>query len=444
MKKNALRSLVARIVVSLTFAAAPWANGQVAIATGDEEGAYHRIGHAISDVMTTQGHTSLKVIASNGSLDNIRLVREGGADFALIQGALDADLSGLLGIAKIDRQYAHVVVPTSSPIRSFGDFKGKRLGVGPEGGGTSLLCRRLVDFCRFDTPPELVVAEWEDTVELLSSGEMDGAFLVFGLFAPVVDRLLASGEFRLVPIHEAEAMARYFPGIHAESIPKQSYGPNKSQPPRLAGDLPTIAVDTLLVTADTTSRRRVREIMQALYSVDVVKNAHLVGLSEETGRKVADLPLHSGADAYYRRNDPVSSDRFEIASFFLAGLITAASIFHYLVGRHQRAKTERLRNAIVPFFEGMLDYGAQVQDATDAETLRPLIASMMSAHREAEQAWLAGKLDTEHMENLYAVFNIRSRNAFSKILELQNKALLDRIGRLEVALKRLAQSKPES
>jgi hypothetical protein len=58
---------------------------------------------------------------------------------------------------------------------------------------------------------------------------------------------------------------------------------------------------------------------------------------------------------------------------------------------------------------------------------------MMAMQRRAEKEWLEGKLDTEHMENLYAIYGIRCENAFHKMTLLQlikNYALLEKVNPL--------------
>ncbi|NIM15904.1 MAG: hypothetical protein GTO45_28225 [Candidatus Aminicenantes bacterium] len=53
------------------------------------------------------------------------------------------------------------------------------------------------------------------------------------------------------------------------------------------------------------------------------------------------------------------------------------------------------------------------------QRLGSLLDQMMAMQRRAENQWLEGDLDTEHMENLYAIYGIRCENTFHKMTLLQ-------------------------
>lgn len=260
----------------------------------------------------------------------------------------------------------------------------------------------------------------------MDSGKIDAAFLVFGLHARYIDAMLASGEYKLIPIDESLAISNYIPGVFAKRIPNHSYGPNRSIPGEFENGLPTLAVSTLLITRPDVPSRHVRSVLEALYNVETIKASRLIGLTESSGRQIVDLPLHKTADDFYARNDPITADAFEIGSFFIAGLFMLISSIFWFTNFFRRRTIERKRKAIVPHFEQMMSFGESVEKTKDINKLITLIEEMMSSQRNAEKRWLEGKLDTEHMENLYLVYDIRSRNAFTKILKIQNAELIKR------------------
>jgi len=360
------------------------------------------------------------VLDTAGSLENIGRLRSGTADFALAQGGLAEDLSGLAQVSRLAPQYAHVIVPATSELNEFRQLAGLRVGVGPENGGSAVLARQVVEFYGFADPPGLVTGHGP-LEAAFADGAIDAAFLVYGLFAPAVEDLLRTGYFRLVEVGEAEALAAWQPGVTAAKLPAHLYGPGRALP--AAPGLSTLAVDTLLVTRLDHPAPPVAGVVEALYNADFRQRTRLHHITEAEGRQAFQLPLHPAARAWFARNDPVSADRFEIASFFLAGLVCVTSLVHYLLGRRQRRLSEQRRKAITPYFEFMLDMGEAAEAAHDPETLARLVHEMMAEQRRAERAWLAGRLDTEHMENLYAVYNIRTRNAYSKMLKMQIERL---------------------
>ncbi len=390
---------------------------EMCLAAGGREGAYYRLGTLLQEELGEKGIYHLDVLETAGSLDNLKRIQEGRADFGLVQGGLESGLPGLHAVASVGLQYAHVIAPADSSITTFRDLAGKRVGVGPASGGSAVLAKQVFDFFDFAEPVLLVPGHAPALAEAFSSGDIEAAFVVYRLFAPAVESLLDTGYYRLLPIPEALGVAHYLPGVSAETFPLALYGPGRSLPE--AQTLPTLAVDTLLVAREDTPDHQVEALLHALYDEGFKTRARLDELTEARGRSGVRLPLHPAAEVFYARHAPVSSDRFEIGSFFLAGLVCVASTMHFLLGKRQQRRVKRRREAIRPFFEKMLEYGAAVANATDKDELVLLLDEMMAVQRQAERSWLEGELDTEHMENLYAVYNIRSRNAFSKILQFQ-------------------------
>ncbi len=265
------------------------------------------------------------------------------------------------------------------------------------------------------------------------SGDWDALFTVFRMHAPLIEAILETGRYRLIPLTDAPAVSATIPGSQATNLPNGLYGPDRKLPPEGA-PFPTLSVNTLLVTRADHNALDVHNILQILYTTRFVKKSNHLELVETHGRKIFDLPLHSAAHRFYSRHDPVTADRFEIASFFIASLVFAGGLANHLVRRFKARRTAEQRKQIVPYFEELLRFSRKLAREEDIETLRESLADMMSTQRRAEKEWLAGKLDTEHMENLYAIYGIRTANAFNKMMQTQ---LLKNQELLEKALQRL-------
>ena len=393
------------------------------LATAEESGAYFKLGGVLRQHLDAYHSYALEVKATHGSLENLGLLKDGGADLALVQSGLTSDREDLVALANLGRQYVHVVVPADSKIESFRDLAGKRIGVGPEGGGAEALARRMLDFFHFGEETSLVYDHNPDLKEAFLDGEIDAAFTVQGLFDPEMEALLAAGWYRLVPVREAESVSRYLPGVFAEALPPNLYGPDRSIP--AAGDAPfqTLAVNTLLVCQRSLPSRQVHTVLELIFRGDFLKAARLTGLTEARAREELHLPLHAGAEEFYNRRNPVSSDRFEILSFFLAGIVCLASVLHFLNNRRRAHAQAERRRAIRPYFEAMMDFGDEVEAAGNPANLTRLVHKLMATQRGAEREWLEGVFDTEDMENLYAVYGLRCDNAFHKIFDLHLQAL---------------------
>lgn len=407
--------------------------GEIVIATAETSGHYYRLGQLIKKEMKKQQGQRVEVRVTRGSLENIELIKNREVDFALVQGGLREDetinFKGLAAVATIAWQYVHILVPKDSPVQEFKDLAGRTLSLGAEKSGNAVLGRLILDYFPSNFNIRPVHTEIASAVQDFQSGKMDALFTVYDLRAPVLEALLDTGQYRLVPIPGTEAIAYTIPGCFAAVLPHSLYGPNRDIPSRDLEAFATLKVNTLLITHGEMNHYIIRNLLQTLYSTQFVKQSRLPDLSEEKGRKVFDLPLHPAAARFYHRNDPVTSDKYEIGSAFLALLLFIASLVGYFINRYKTRQLKLRRNNIVPYFEELLGYSNKMAAVEDIEQLKNLLEQMMAMQRRAEKDWLEGKLDTEHMENLYAIYGIRCENAFHKMTLLQlikNYALLEK------------------
>lgn len=386
------------------------------IATAPEGGHYLRLSELMRQEIDKGRNVSMTVLRTQGSLENLELLEQGKADFALVQGGLDHDrLKGMSAVAQVSWQYVHILVPFDSPMRELRDLKGKKVSLGPPLSGNANLGKNLFDFFWPGGGVEIVHSRVADLSNDLAEGKIDAALLVYDFHANVVENLLRDGEYRILNIPESKAIADAIPGCFPTSIPRGTYGPNRTIPAE--EDLRTLKVKTLLITRTKTSRFAVERMLQVLYSPSYLKQARL-NLVESQGRNVKELPLHSAARRYYRRNDPITADMFEIGSFFLAMILFLGSALSFVSRRGHERHLDRMRERIVPFFEELLRCSEALARVEDVPSLEELLASMMATQRRAENAWLRGELDTEHMENLYAIYGIHCSNAFQKMQQL--------------------------
>jgi hypothetical protein len=396
---------------------------RITMATAEKGGHYYRLGNLIRKEMERQQDQKVDIRVTSGTLENIELLRKGDVDFALVQGAVQEDetihFKGLSAIAAIGWQYVHILAPVDSPIKKFRDLAGKRVDLGPLKSGNEALGKQVFKYFPASSRIQPVYTHISNAKEDFQAGKMDAFFTVYDLHAPILENLMNTGKYRLVSIPEAKAIAYTIPGCFAAVLPHSLYGPNRDIPSREAGTFETLKVKTLLITRPGIDRFLIRNLLQTIYSNRFIKLSRLPELSEEKGQDVFDLPLHPAAERFYRRNEPVTADKYEIGSAFLAFVIFIATVVSYFVNRYRAKVLERRKQNIIPYFTEMLGYSEKMALVNDIDQLKALLDQMMAMQRRAENQWLEGDLDTEHMENLYAIYGIRCENAFHKMTLLQ-------------------------
>ena len=154
--------------------------------------------------------------SSGGSLANLKALSDpaSGVHAGFVQGGLASskDTPGLLSVGRVAYEPLWVFYAGSARLERLTDLKGKRILVGPAGGGTSGLALRLLAANGITAETAtLINRELPDYVDLLAKGEADAGFLVLAPEARTIQRLLRTPNVHLMSFANAEAYTQRFP-----------------------------------------------------------------------------------------------------------------------------------------------------------------------------------------------------------------------------------------
>jgi TRAP transporter TAXI family solute receptor len=301
------------IALGLILAAANPGTGKlITILTGSTSGIYYPLGTTLSSVYAKAiPGASVTAQATQGSVENMRLLENGDGELAFTLGdtladawagnkeaGFDAPYRKLRAIAKIYPNFVQVVASTRTGIKTLADLKGKKVSVGPKGSGTELNAIAIfkaagfsfsdlgkVDYSPFGTSARLVI-----------EGALDATLQSAGLGAESIRHLLALGQARLIPI-PAEVVAKVGSQVYvAATIPANTYEGQTA-------DVPTASVSNFLVTRTGVSDHVAYLMTKSLFD-QLAQLAQTYPAAEEISVKTATtglpIPLHPGAERYYR------------------------------------------------------------------------------------------------------------------------------------------------
>jgi TRAP transporter TAXI family solute receptor len=310
-----------------------WSQGcpsTLVIAAGPEGRAYYRLANALKSRVAAR-KLDLQTLATNGSKENVDLLNECKAQFALVQS--DVAHQAVHGHRPFDRasQYFRVVAPLYTEsvqilvrshlfIFTVAELKGKVVSLGPAGSGTEQTARAVLEAAAVSLK-EIDVRHLDaDTVtEQLRSGEIDAAFLTTASPTPSIAAALGSDEARLLPLESRVIDRLVKDGSYIETyIPRGIY--------RQERDFPTVGVQALLVTRSDTDRAVVDLLYNILYSdrKDVEAEADVKLDALETMLvQVSSLPLYP-----LTRIPPSRLPTIWIASLILILLAGLISVFY--------------------------------------------------------------------------------------------------------------------
>jgi TRAP transporter TAXI family solute receptor len=288
--------------------------GPVDFATGARNGVYETYGKRLQPYLRTDlPGVRVRLKPSQGSVDNVRRVATGKADFAIAAADAVADYHGrgasrLRACARLYDDYMQLVVPADSPVRSAKDLGGLRVGVGQPSSGVNLIARRLLEAAGLGEPGDVQsrAVGIDRAPELLRQGKLDAFFWSGGLPTKAVSDLAETTDVKLVQL--GDLVAR----LHAEgdesAYYRQAVMPADAYPMIQGGRaVQTIAVANLLITTDRTDiglvDRFTRTVIDSRDRIgQEVHAAQLVDL--RTAVFTDPLPLHAGAERYYRSVKP--------------------------------------------------------------------------------------------------------------------------------------------
>ncbi|MEU0227283.1 TAXI family TRAP transporter solute-binding subunit [Streptomyces sp. NPDC006284] len=230
--------------------------GVLRLATGEPTAFYEAFGRLLAAQLSAD-HPGLTCVVHTtaGSVSNIRLLRDGRADLALVltDSALTAQQGKLLprpvplrAIGRVYETYLQFAVRADSPVRTVADLAGQPVSLGATGSGAADMGARLLRAAGMTPGTDVPVRHLrlDAAADALRAGSILGLFVAGGVPLPALTALDRRPGLRFLPLagllpRLGGAAARSASGLEQVSLPPDAY--------RTAGGVATIGVSNLLV-----------------------------------------------------------------------------------------------------------------------------------------------------------------------------------------------------
>ena len=325
----------AALVVALLVGACGLAAGVAAaqgltffrIGTGGVSGTYYPVGGLVADAISNPpggrpcerggscGVPGLVAVAqsSSGSVANIEAVATGQMESGFAQSdvaywaytgtgvfAGREPAKDLRAIAGLYPESIHLVARRDAGIKSVRDLAGKRVSLDEPGSGTLVDARIILGaYGLSEDDLQASYAKANLAMDALRDGALDAFFIVAGYPTPSVAELAEAGDIVLVPIDgpEAEALVKHYDFFEDAAIPAGTY--------RGIGAVETMSVSSIWVVGARVDEQLVHDITAALWHPQarrLLDGGHAKGreITLDTALKGVSIPLHPGAERYYR------------------------------------------------------------------------------------------------------------------------------------------------
>jgi len=305
-------ALLIGALCALNLATAQADTRYVNVLTGGTSGVYYPLGVALTQLLgKAMPEAKTAVQATKASAENLNLLQAGRGEIGFTLGdalsdawkgdaeaGFKAPLNKLRAVAGIYPNYIQIVASADSGIKTLADLKGKRISVGAPKSGTELNARAILKAAglSYKDMGKVEYLSFGESVELMKNRQLDATLQSAGLGVASLRDLSTALKIVVVPV-PADVVAKVGDAAyHTAVIPAKTYEGQEA-------DVQTVAITNFLVTHESVPVDVVYQLTKAMYSnLGTLTSAHAAAKSIklENAVKGAPVPLHPGAEKYYK------------------------------------------------------------------------------------------------------------------------------------------------
>lgn len=303
LTRRAFFSVVAGAgALSLAACSTP-ASTPLVLGCGEPGGSYLEFGQLLAAATASSTAVSVSPLQSEGSIDNLRLLRERRVDLglSLVDSAADA-ADDIVAIGRVYQNYLQCIVRTDAGISRLTDLAGRTVSLGAPGSGAAATARRVLDASGLDPStgagPRTVERTFRGAVDDLAAGRIDAFFWSGGVPTPQIAALAEQVPVSVIDTTPAlAALSARFPDVYAATtIPSGVYGATRA--------VPTIGVANLLLARAELADSLARALVDALIDdAPELVAPDALGIQYLTPASLIDtspIALHPAAELRYR------------------------------------------------------------------------------------------------------------------------------------------------
>lgn len=288
----------------------------VGIATGGTGGTYYPLGGMLAQLISNTAELEGKRLSAtaetgNASVANAGLLARSEIETAFIAAdILDAAYRGvnqfegnaapnIRALGSLYPETVQLVARADAGIASFADLKGKSVSSGSPGSGQWQLLGDLLaahGMSREDVNEDQ--SSFAQSVDKIKDGNLDASLITAGVPTASITELANGHDIMIVPLSgpEIATLQEAQPYYAAATLPSGAYN-------GVDAPVETLAVRAIWATHADLDEDIAYAMVKALYeNTATLAQVHVMGaqISAETALESISVPLHPGAERYYR------------------------------------------------------------------------------------------------------------------------------------------------
>lgn len=307
------------------------------LATGSKTGVYYPIGQGIAEV-AKQSNIKINVLNSEGSVENLNWLEQGKVQLCLAQsdivynaynglGRFSMKLSNIKIISSLYTEAIHILVRSPLYIKKIEDMRGKRISVGPTGGGTESNARAVLETSGITQNEfKLLNLSFDDGIKAIRENNVDIVFVTSGIPADAVSQMVQDNKSYLFEL-KSEVLQRLietYPFFVITTIPAGTYAHQDEE-------ITTIGVSALLLGRGDLNDELVYNLTKSVFTnTKVITQYHqrANSIKLQSALKGVAIPVSNGAILFYRDKGLYRTEMYRkvINYLFIALFIFALAI----------------------------------------------------------------------------------------------------------------------
>jgi TRAP transporter TAXI family solute receptor len=242
------------------------------IATGSKNGQYYKTALIYKDILEKQ-KVKVNILTSDGSIDNLNLLKEKKVDMAFIQNGINykKDDIQLKSLASTYYEPLWIFYKNENYTMDYiVELTSKKISIGKEGSGTFDLSSKILNDNKVDnTNSSIFNHSTIEAKEKLLKGDIDAMFLVTSADSPIIKELLENPDINLFSFKRAKAYSRKYSFLESINLYEGTINLYKNLP---SEDVNLLSTTASLVVRDDFSEELTRLVLKSIKDVHNKKN----------------------------------------------------------------------------------------------------------------------------------------------------------------------------
>ncbi|QDV83168.1 TAXI family TRAP transporter solute-binding subunit [Planctomycetes bacterium TBK1r] len=404
----------------------------IVMATGSDDGAYHRFAMQYRDYLGRQGVT-LELRPTAGSIENYRLLEsDPEVNLAIVQGGTaPKSFSGVVEIEALASLYFEplwVFYRGDETLADLRDLRGKTIAIGRSDSGTESIATLLLDENGIDADAgsTRVQVGGRAAAERLKNGQVDVAMFVLSPQSTLVREMIASPDIQLLSFQRDDAYVRRHPFLTAVTLQRGVID--------LEHDYPHQDVQLIAPAANLIATRSLHDALIPLL-LRAASQTHrgresLLQPGRLPSTEFIEFPLNQSARVYFEDGPPFLQKYlpFWVASAISRGKILLLPALTLLLPLFRMAPPLyrwRIRSRIYRWYEILRGIESELRNESDLQRLQKNVTTLVQMQGELDDLKSVPLSYMEEFYNLRLHVEFVQRRVQYAIAELDQTAAAD-------------------